>query len=159
MIKLTLQEIKKLDPTIFERAMNYIALNTNHENVCIEKGCCRAIRNVFSEEGFGFYEADEMKELYAKFLARTLASTRRDCDTYWWEGRYSANYDIFPENQTARIIALQLGAIRLREIHTEIKLKEEKQVKCNHNVMVRTNDKNFAWRCANCGYVYGKGIK
>jgi rubredoxin len=28
---------------------------------------------------------------------------------------------------------------------------------CNHNAMVDNNDPMYAWKCADCGYVYGKG--
>lgn len=27
---------------------------------------------------------------------------------------------------------------------------------CNHNEMVANSEPGFAWKCANCGYVYGK---
>ncbi len=27
---------------------------------------------------------------------------------------------------------------------------------CDHNEMVSTNDPNHGWKCAKCGYVYGK---
>jgi len=27
---------------------------------------------------------------------------------------------------------------------------------CPHNEMVETGDKDFAWKCAQCGYIYGK---
>ena len=29
-------------------------------------------------------------------------------------------------------------------------------ISCSHNIMVATGDKRFAWKCAKCGYVYGK---
>ena len=29
-------------------------------------------------------------------------------------------------------------------------------VKCKHNTMVANNNPQFAWKCADCGYVYGK---
>ena len=29
--------------------------------------------------------------------------------------------------------------------------------KCTHNEMVENNDPKFVWKCAKCGYVYGKG--
>ena len=30
-----------------------------------------------------------------------------------------------------------------------------KQAACDHNEMVETGIKDFAWKCAKCGYVYG----
>ncbi len=27
---------------------------------------------------------------------------------------------------------------------------------CSHNAMVATHDPAFAWKCADCGYIYGK---
>ena len=27
---------------------------------------------------------------------------------------------------------------------------------CTHNAMVETGDPGHAWKCADCGYVYGK---
>ena len=29
------------------------------------------------------------------------------------------------------------------------------RAKCEHNEMVATNNPDFAWRCAKCGYVFG----
>jgi len=33
---------------------------------------------------------------------------------------------------------------------------DELDNKCTHNVMVANNDPEFAWKCADCGHVYGK---
>lgn len=29
---------------------------------------------------------------------------------------------------------------------------------CTHNEMIPNNEPGFAWKCAKCGYVYGKNI-
>lgn len=30
---------------------------------------------------------------------------------------------------------------------------------CSHNAMVRTGEPSHAWRCADCGYVYGSSVQ
>lgn len=34
--------------------------------------------------------------------------------------------------------------------------KSAKQATCPHNMMVGTGDKHYAWKCADCGYIYGQ---
>lgn len=36
-------------------------------------------------------------------------------------------------------------------------MKENKESEtCDHNIMVSNEDNEFAWKCAICGYIYGK---
>jgi len=37
----------------------------------------------------------------------------------------------------------------------ELGQKLMKEANCTHNTMVENNDPNHAWKCAECGYVYG----
>jgi hypothetical protein len=45
---------------------------------------------------------------------------------------------------------------KLLHPHCYGQLGRELDVSCQHNTMVEHDEPGFAWRCADCGYVYGK---
>ena len=48
-----------------------------------------------------------------------------------------------------QILVMQGGSLDWRSV-------TEEELICKHNAMVPNGEPGFAWKCANCGYVYGK---
>jgi hypothetical protein len=109
-------DIKKLNPKVFEMAMNYVVMDKTHSwessGICLNKGICAAIFDVIHKIYTNKNTDDciRIKNQYTEFLISIL-DENLDKDNFWWEA-----FNIVPESQTARIIALQLAVIRLREM-------------------------------------------
>lgn len=48
-----------------------------------------------------------------------------------------------------QILIMQSGGLNWKDV-------TEEELICQHNAMVPNGEPGFSWKCANCGYVYGK---
>lgn len=101
------ENIKKLNPIVFEKAMEYISLDKRKS-----KGCCSVILDSVADSIHSFHNS----HLYYRYFY--LLFKNRLCDSignYWWGKKVTF------KSQTARIIALQLTALILKEEQSKIK--------------------------------------
>lgn len=102
--------LKSLKPSVFERAAKNIALTVKDENNGKCACCCDAIMSYPYALGYS--------EDYIEFFSYVF--NKKSNYNTWWPTPQVYN-ELNPNSQTARIIALTLTAIILREMQTELK--------------------------------------
>ena len=102
--------IKTLKPKVFLDAMQYIKLEEDDNG---KIGCCYSINKVFNSNDIDYVETEITK--YTNFLLYILGYFNDG--GFWWvvPHVYTTCKSWNDETQTARIIALQLAAIILKE--------------------------------------------